>query len=397
MNNLKILKLASLVVFSLLPTISLAVQDDSSNSENPSLSFTPPTSAIRALQADQSNFANHADFSVRAQSSISADNSQTADSAAVTNFAGQAGEADVASEVNFADRANVSDSSARADFSTRSANADLLDGRNETFFRDADNLTTGTIHNNRLAADLGNRSIDRAREGGDVNSLSGQTLNYFNSSESAKRGTFSVDRLEGIYEIDISGQAATTDFADHADRADIAESADIIESVSGSLEGSQVGSSHGFDFEAFANSGASGIGGTIATTVEELEYNVPTGATAVLIQLHCEVPPDASITLGTFQFTQFIKTSIEFIGSGLPAFSLCSISDHPDELTSIQIQGDDIGLTYRDRTHLLDIPQGVTSVKLRFEGFGQVLAVGIPVQIVADIPSRANGEVKWLK
>lgn len=106
--------------------------------------------ARRADRADRADRATRADRADRADRATLADRARRADIADFATAAGSASSADSATTVAFALRAGTAD------------NADQLDGRSSSFYRNASNLNSGTLNNSRLNADLGNRTIENA-------------------------------------------------------------------------------------------------------------------------------------------------------------------------------------------------------------------------------------------
>lgn len=88
--------------------------------------------------------------------------------------------------------------------------ADLLDGQQSTFYRDASNLNAGTIPSGRLnASDLLTliKTVDGSGSGLDADSLDGQSSSFYRNASNLNAGTVSQSRLpssttsqEGIIE-----------------------------------------------------------------------------------------------------------------------------------------------------------------------------------------------------
>ena len=126
----------------------------------------------------------------------------------VNGNASTAVSASFATNANFATTASfVSGAIATASYA---ANADLLDGQDGTFYRNADNINAGTLGTGRLA---GTYAIDIS---GDANTLDGNDGTFYRNADNINAGTLNVNRLAGTYTIDIAGGAATATSASFA-------------------------------------------------------------------------------------------------------------------------------------------------------------------------------------
>jgi hypothetical protein len=153
-------------------------------------------------------------------------NAATATTATSASFATTATSASFAQNANLAATASfISGAIATASFAV---NAGALEGQNGAFYRNADNINTGTLGSGRLA---GSYSIDITGNAGTATSasfatfaanadnLDGNDGTYYRNADNINAGTLNVNRLAGTYTIDIAGNAATATSASFATNA----------------------------------------------------------------------------------------------------------------------------------------------------------------------------------
>jgi hypothetical protein len=117
------------------------------------------------------------------------------------------------------------------DGSGSSLDADLLDGQEGSYYRDAGNLNAGTIPSGRLTGTYaisisGNAatatsatSATSATTATNATQLNSQTASYYTNASNLNAGTVASARLSGTYAISISGNAATASSATSATSA----------------------------------------------------------------------------------------------------------------------------------------------------------------------------------
>jgi hypothetical protein len=162
-------------------------------------------------------------------------NAATATTATSASFATTATSASFAQNANLAATASfVSGAIATASFAV---NAGALDSQNGAFYRNADNINTGTLGSGRLS---GTYSIDITGNAGTATSasfatfaanadnLDGSDGTFYRNADNINAGTLNANRLAGTYTIDIAGNAATATTASFATTARSASFASTI-------------------------------------------------------------------------------------------------------------------------------------------------------------------------
>ena len=222
-------------------------------------SFT--TTVNNVANATSASFAVNAGAAINALTAISASfatNAATAATATSASFASTANTANSATTATSASYAATASFTLSVVSSSYAANADLLDGQDGTFYRNANNINAGTLNANRLSgtytidisgsaqtANSANTatsasyaatasiaqtalvvtSASYASFAEDANNLDGNDGTYYRNASNMSAGTLPTGRLSGSYTINISGSATTANSATSASFATTAANA----------------------------------------------------------------------------------------------------------------------------------------------------------------------------
>ena len=113
--------------------------------------------------------------------------------------------------------------------------ADLLDGQDSAFYRNASNINAGTLNPARLSGTYGISITGNAATATNADKLDGQDSAFYRNASNLNAGTVPTGRLSGTYGIDISGKAATAGNAEKLDGRNSTQFAYISDTYSATV------------------------------------------------------------------------------------------------------------------------------------------------------------------